>query len=160
MMIIDCVPTALGAELTLANVSGVGRGCKGSLWAGGGIYRWRETERWRLAKWLLPWGDSVLMMDQIWWPRKGPENNAIFKTVASKVRSSSKVEAEVGFRQMWEPGSPMPSVPGQLLTNWDQRSTFPQGANPFSALTFSLLPSKYISSIKALAICHSIHLSF
>lgn len=39
MMIIDCVPTALGAELALADASGGGRGHKGSLWAGAGIGR-------------------------------------------------------------------------------------------------------------------------
>lgn len=106
MMIIDCVPTALGAELALADASGGGRGHKGSLWAGAGIGRWSETKIRTLAKWLLAGGDSVLKVDQIWRPREGTENSAIFKTATSKVRSSSKLEAEVEFRQMWEPGCP------------------------------------------------------
>lgn len=50
MMAIDCVPTALGAELAPAD------GHKGSLLAGMGTCRWSETNIRSLAKWLLARG--------------------------------------------------------------------------------------------------------
>lgn len=81
----------------------------------GGICRWSETKIRTLAKWLLAQGDSVLKVNQIWRPQKGTENNAIFKTATSKIRSSSKLEAEVGFRQAWEPGYLCHQSPGISL---------------------------------------------
>lgn len=90
------MPTALGAELVLAN------GHKGSLFAGDGVCRWSGSRIRRSAKWLLAQGDSVLKVDPIWRHRKGTENGAIFKTATFKIRSSSKMEA--GFKRTQEPG--------------------------------------------------------
>lgn len=91
-MIIDCVPTEH----------------KGSLLAKAGICKWSETKgRW-MKSLLFAFGHSILNMDQNWWPRKHTENRFlnfyIFKTVTSKIKSSIKLEAEVGFRQRRETG--------------------------------------------------------